>query len=158
MKLTVYIFAIALVVITVMFAVRTESTSQEKKAKPNKAMVKRGAYLVNVGGCNDCHSPKVFTKMGPMPDEKRLLSGHPAGSKMPDLPPGIIAPTPDKWGAISTNDFTAWVGPWGTSFTSNITPDDETGIGTWSESMFIGAMKTGKHMGIGRDILPPCRV
>ena len=26
---------------------------------PADALVKRGAYLVNIGGCHDCHSPKV---------------------------------------------------------------------------------------------------
>ena len=46
-------------------------------------------------------------------------------------------------------------GPFGTVYSSNITPDQETGIGAWSEANFIQALRTGKHLGGGRDILPP---
>ena len=37
----------------------------------------------------------------------------------------------------------------------NLTPDQDTGIVAWREQMFVGAMKTGKHMGVSRPILPP---
>lgn len=115
--------------------------------------VKRGEYLVTIGGCNDCHSPKIFTAMGPIPDSSRLLSGHPANEKTPEVPAGVIAP--DKWGGLFSNQFTAWAGPWGVSFAANLTPDQVTGIGAWNETVFIQAMTTGKHMGTGRPILPP---
>ena len=118
-----------------------------------KAMIERGRYLVNLGGCNDCHSPKIFTPMGPVPDTTMLLSGHPADAKLPEVPKDLIAP--DKWGAVTTNDLTAWAGPWGVSFTRNLTPDLATGIGSWTEEVFIKALRTGKDMGEGRDILPP---
>jgi len=117
------------------------------------ARIKRGAYLVAAGSCNDCHSPKILTPGGPMPDPKLLLSGHPAGSKMPPVPSKIIGPA--SWGGVFTNDLTAWSGPWGTSFAANLTPDLETGLGGWTEQVFIQAMRTGKHLGVGRDILPP---
>ena len=117
------------------------------------SLVERGKYLVMVGGCNDCHSPKVFTKDGPVPDTTRLLSGYPAGSPLPQVPEGIIAP--DQWGALTTNDLTAWAGPWGVSFAYNLTPDSKTGIGDWPEEMFIKTLRTGKFMGMSRDILPP---
>ena len=113
----------------------------------------RGEYLVAVGGCNDCHTPKTFTESGPVPDPTRLLSGHPASEALPEIPVGIIAP--DKWGAVTNNHLSAWVGPWGVSFTFNLTPDLATGLGSWTEEMFIGALRTGKHQGEGRDILPP---
>ena len=58
--------------------------------------------------------------------------------------------------AAATN--TAWNGPWGTSFTANLTPDRETGPGKWSVETFIAAMKTGRHEGKGRQILPPMPV
>jgi len=118
-------------------------------------LAERGKYLTTVGGCSDCHSPKVFTQEGPVPDTTRLLSGHPASMPLPKLPDGIVGMSPDTWGAITTGDLTAWTGPWGTSFTANLTPDKETGIGSWTEEMFIKALRTGKHMGTGRDILPP---
>lgn len=127
--------------------------AQEKAMKASSSLAERGKYLATIGGCSDCHSPKVFTPMGPMPDTTKLLSGHPAGTKLPEVPKGILAP--DKWGALTTNDMTAWVGPWGISFTANLTPDEATGLGSWTADMFIKALRTGKHMGEGRPILPP---
>lgn len=118
-----------------------------------KEKIKRGEYLVNYGGCGDCHTPKIFTPDGPQPDPARLLSGHPSGQKLPEIPEGVIGP--DKWGALTTNDMTAWVGPWGVSFSANLTPDVETGLGGWTEEMFIQTMRTGKHLGKGRPVLPP---
>lgn len=115
--------------------------------------VKRGEYLVAIGHCNDCHSPKTITANGPVPDPKRLLSGHSASAKLPQAPDGIIGPA--KWGGLFNNDLTAWSGPWGTSFAANLTPDRETGIGNWAEQTFTQAMRTGKHLGVGRPILPP---
>ena len=59
--------------------------------------------------------------------------------------------------ALTDSNLTAWAGPWGVSFSANLTPDMETGIAEWEESTFIQAMRTGKHQGqpIGRNILPP---
>lgn len=117
------------------------------------AKVKRGEYLAATGHCNDCHSPKLMTANGPVPDPKLLLSGHPAAIKLPPTPDKIIGPA--SWGGVFTNDLTAWSGPWGTSFAANLTPDRGTGIGNWTEQTFTQAMRTGKHLGVGRAILPP---
>ena len=122
-------------------------------ASRNKAMIERGRWMVNLGGCNDCHTPKIFGPKGPILDTTRLLSGAPASAKLPEIPQGVIAP--DKWGALTTNDLTTWAGPWGVSFTRNLTPDVSTGLGSWTEAIFIKAIRTGKDMGEGRDILPP---
>ena len=142
-----------LTAVAIMAAVQV--VAQPKTGKAPTTLAERGKYLVTVALCNDCHSPKVFTPKGPDVDTTRPLSGHPAGSPMPNLPDSIIGMTPDKWGAITTGDLTAWRGPWGTSFAMNLTPDTATGIGSWTEGMFIKALRTGKHMGKGRDILPP---
>ena len=91
--------------------------------------------------------------MVPVPDTTRLLSGHPAHPSLAKIPEGVI--TPDGWGALTTNDLTPWAGPWGVSFSANLTPDVATGLGSWTEAMFIKALRTGKHMGEGRDVLPP---
>ena len=117
------------------------------------AQIQRGEYLVIVGGCHDCHSPKILTPKGPEPDPARLLSGFPADVKLPKIPDGIIGT--DHWGGLFTNDLTAWVGPWGITFAANLTPDEQTGLGLWTEDLFIKTMRTGKHLGTGRDILPP---
>jgi len=120
---------------------------------PAPSPVERGKYLVMVAGCNDCHSPKIFTPAGPIPDTTKLLSGHPSSSPLPEIPKGVLGPT--QWGAITTNDLTAWLGPWGVSFAYNLTPDLKTGIGGWPEDMFIQTLRKGKFMGMSRDILPP---
>jgi mono/diheme cytochrome c family protein len=116
-----------------------------------EARVERGRYLVNAIGCSDCHSPKKMGPHGPAVDETRLLSGHPEGSDLPaapSLPPG-------PWIAAVSWDLTAWSGPWGTSYPINLTPDDNTGIGSWSQETFVQALRTGRHMGVSRPILPP---
>lgn len=116
--------------------------------------VKRGAYLTTIGGCHDCHSPKVYDAKGvPSPDTKRLLSGHPAGEAVPAIPNGVINPA--GWVSLTNAHFTAWAGPWGVSFAANLTPHQITGTGAWTEDAFISAMRTGKHLGMGRPILPP---
>lgn len=126
-------------------------TAAPQEAAP-ASPVERGRYLVEFGGCNDCHSPKVMTANGPVVDTAKRLSGHPAGSRIPAVPAGALGP--DGWGALTTPDLTAWAGPWGMSFSANLTPD-RSGIGNWTAEQFIGAMRTGKHMGAGRQILPP---
>jgi hypothetical protein len=62
---------------------------------------------------------------------------------------------PNQWAAVANGDLTAWVGPWGTSFAANLTPDAATGLGGWRPEQFIKTMRTGKHLGVGRPVLPP---
>lgn len=114
----------------------------------------RGAKLVHLGGCTDCHSPKMMTPAGPIPDSTKLYSGHPEGSKLPAIT--YDASKPGNW-VLMTADLTAVYGPWGISYAANLTPDSTTGIGNWTAETFIKAMRTGKHMGQdgGRPILPP---
>lgn len=117
------------------------------------AQIARGKALVTVAGCDDCHSPKKMTPQGPVPDESRRLSGHPAGDPVPPIPDGVLGP--GKWMALAGQHLSMWAGPWGVSFARNLTPDKATGLGSWTEAMFIKAMRTGKDMGEGRPILPP---
>ena len=37
----------------------------------------------------------------------------------------------------------------------NLTPDRNTGLGIWTEEMFLKAIRTGRHMGVSRPINPP---
>jgi mono/diheme cytochrome c family protein len=129
------------------------SPADAQASKATKARIDRGMYLVKTGGCGDCHSPKVMGPQGPVEHPTLALSGHQAGAKVPDVPAGVLGP--DKWGAITTPDLTAWAGPWGVSFAANLTPDPGTGIGAWNETMFLSTLRNGKHLGRGRALLPP---
>jgi cytochrome c553 len=100
-------------------------------AAPVQSPVERGKYIVSAAGCDDCHTPLM---MGPNGPEPKL-----------DAP----------WMAAGSTTMTAWAGPWGISYTANLTPDQNTGLGIWTEDMFINAIRQGKHMGTSRPILPP---
>lgn len=133
-------------------APKDDINSYREKEKGN--MVARGNYLVMVAGCNDCHSPKNLGPEGPVVDSAKMLSGHPASLAL--APFDTQALTPNGWIQMSP-DLTAYVGPWGISYAANLTPDSTTGIGSWTEEVFVKTMRTGKHLGMenGRPILPP---
>ena len=111
-----------------------------------------GEHLVSSSGCNDCHSPKKMTPQGPVIDSTLLLSGHPA--QMPD--PDVDRKQLESKGVAATQDLTAWVGPWGISYSANLT-SDSSGIGAWNEGQFIYAIREGKYKGLqnSRPLLPP---
>jgi mono/diheme cytochrome c family protein len=87
------------------------------------AQIARGKYLVTLGGCNDCHTPGYFFGN---PDMSRFLGGSDVGFEIPGQ--GVF------------------VGP-------NITPDKETGIGSWTPEQIVTAMQTGERPD-GRILAP----
>lgn len=119
-------------------------------AAATASLIERGEHLVLTSACHDCHTPMKLGDSGPEPDMSRMLSGHPESA---ELPPAPQAAPP--WVVASSATNTAWAGPWGTSFTANLTPDRETGLGSWTKETFTAALKTGRHEGRGRPILPP---
>jgi mono/diheme cytochrome c family protein len=125
-------------------------TSIVHAAEPSPA-AKRGEYLVTTGGCGDCHTPLKIGANGPEPDASRLLSGHPEALVMPPAPKLPAGP----WLVVVSATNTAWAGPWGVSFTANLTSDAETGIGRWTVKQFADTMRSGRHLGVGRPVLPP---
>src|SRR5919112_4566496 len=80
------------------------------------AQVKRGEYLVSIAGCHDCHTPWVMGSGGPEPDMKRALSGHPQDIAV--TAPASVTP---PWSGAMTPTSTGWSGPWGVSFSANLT-------------------------------------
>ncbi len=120
------------------------------RERGESAQVARGRYLIKVMVCNDCHTPWKLGPDGPEPDMSRMLSGHP--EQMGRLAPAAASDT-WTWSGAPTN--TAFSGPWGVSYTANLTPDRNTGLGIWTEDMFISAIRTGRHMGVSRPINPP---
>lgn len=157
-KLTLATFAMAAVFTWSCQSGTTETkTTEEPTTKTplsKTELVKRGQYLVAIGGCNDCHSPKVMGPQGPAVDSSKMLSGHPAS--IPNPPVIASALKPGNW-ILMGPDITSYVGPWGISYAANLTPDSATGMGAWTETQFIQTMHTGKHLGLegGRPILPP---
>ena len=75
--------------------------------------VERGKYLVNIAGCNDCHTPGYFLGK---PDMARFLGGSEVGFEIPGL--GVFH------------------GP-------NLTPDKETGLGGWTDAQILTALQKG---------------
>jgi hypothetical protein len=55
----------------------------------------------------------------------------------------------------SAGTNTAHSGPWGVSFTANLTPDPDTGLGKWTCRNFKDTIRSGRHLGRGRAVLPP---
>ncbi len=131
-------------------SVSAEGIAASRQARAPRNQVQRGEYLVTVSGCNDCHTPWKMGPHGPEPDTTRMLSGHPQDLLMPELT--VLPRGPWTWAGAAT--MTAFSGPWGTSYATNLTPDD-TGLSNWSEAMFIAALRSGKHLGTSRAILPP---
>jgi hypothetical protein len=117
-----------------------------------ESQVEWGRHLVIVSACHDCHSPKKMTAEGMVIDSSLMLSGHIAGSPEPNVNKKEM----QQKGLVVTNDLTTWVGPWGTSYTANLT-SDATGIGNWTEAQFMLAIKEGKYKGLpgSRNLLPP---
>ena len=150
-------FALLALILAPMFA--TMRRGDRRRPRPrqpptpaaNAEAIERGAYLVRSHGLQ--RLPHALED-GP----EGSGAGHDARAHRP--PEDIVMPPPPALErpvghgrARATN--TAWAGPWGVSFTANLTPDKETGLGDWTEEMFIKTMRTGRHQGKGRPILPP---
>ena len=90
------------------------------KVEITPARLARGKYLYNLADCDGCHSQRDFSRFdGPV-----VESGRGRGTVFPpDMGlPGVVAPR-------------------------NITPDEETGIGNWTDGEKIRAIREG----ISRD-------
>ncbi|WOK08960.1 c-type cytochrome [Imperialibacter roseus] len=136
-----------------MCACSQSANVSEKPVSPDvmkREAILRGEYLVNTSACHDCHTPKVMTPQGPALDTTRLLSGHPASEGIASIP------MQQDW-ILFSQGLTAAVGPWGVSFSANLTPDDATGTGRWTYEQFETAIRKGKSKGLerARDLLPP---
>ena len=121
-----------------------------RSADGTDGLAARGKRLVDSHDCHACHTPMKMGAKGPEPDMTKALSGHPEKLVMPP-PPKLDG----VWGWVGSSSNTAFAGPWGITYAINLTSDPDTGIGKWREEDFVLALKTGKHMGVGRPIMPP---
>ncbi len=80
---------------------------------PSQEVVERGRYLTSIMDCSGCHTPGA---LGGKPDSTRPLGGSDIGFKIPSL--GIFYPP-------------------------NLTPDRESGLGTWTTEQIVKAVRTG---------------
>lgn len=153
MKINHYLLASCLCIISISCNKKNNETTSEDLVPATVALdtLARGKYLVDTNGCHDCHSPKRMTEKGLELIPDRILSGHPADEP---LAPYDIETA--KSYVLFTPGLTAAIGPWGTSFAANLTPDD-TGIGTWTNDQFFTAIRKGLYKGLegSRPLLPP---
>jgi mono/diheme cytochrome c family protein len=145
LKRLVTALGLSLALATIAACGRAEAEAA-KAAVPDR--VARGKYLVTAVGCTDCHTPWKMGPKGPEPDMTRYLSGHPEKLRMPEC-----KVHPGQW--VGAPSMTEFHGAWGKTFAANLTPDVNTGLGIWTEDMFIRAIREGKHMGQSRPIMPP---
>jgi mono/diheme cytochrome c family protein len=89
----------------------------------DRQQIERGRYLVTLAGCTDCHTPGHFLGK---PDMARELGGSEVGFEIPGL---------------------------GVFYGPNLTPDNETGLGTWSVADIVKALQTGVRPD-GRGLVP----
>lgn len=154
MKKTILILAVfAASVSFVLIACTGTSASPETPVVLSQdSLIKRGSYLVNAMGCDDCHSPKKFTATGFELDMEHRFGGFLAGSPLGKPNTSVMK---DGY-MLFALDLTSAVGPWGQSYAANIS-SDETGIGNWSEEQFFRAIREGKSKGLkeSRPLLPP---
>src|ERR1700761_7626615 len=92
-------------------------------AVADDSQIARGCFLVTIAGCSDCHTPGALLGS---PDMKRYLGGSDVGFAIPGA--GVF------------------VG-------ENLTPDRETGLGSWTDAQIISAIRTGKTPD-GRELSP----
>src|SRR5580658_8088641 len=90
-------------------------TALASPALADDAQLKRGKYLVAISGCSDCHTPGGLLGQ---PDMARYLGGSDVGFAIPGV---------------------------GIYLGSNLTPDNDTGLGAWSSDQIISALRTGKR-------------
>ena len=142
-KLLIFSLTILCIGVIIGIGIRTVDSQND--------MVERGKYLVDaVAACGHCHTPRAGAEY----NMAMYLAGHPANASHPRYDINMMQ---QSIFLLASPLLTAFSAPFGTSFSSNLTPDKETGLGEWTEKMFIDAMRTGYHQGNkdNRKIFPP---
>lgn len=153
-NLILFLLLIALLVLIACGGNQGSSENQIQQSDQMTAdqLVQRGEYLVTFAGCHDCHSPKEEGPQGLVMIKELLLSGYPAERPVMRGDQEVL----NQGWILFIPDLTSASGPWGVSFSANLT-SDQTGIGNWTEENFIRALKEGQFKGLQgtRQLLPP---
>ncbi|HRD56692.1 MAG TPA: diheme cytochrome c-553 [Ferruginibacter sp.] len=152
MRIKAFIPTTAIFVMVIAYACNLSSAKPGGQQISQDSLIKRGAYLVAISGCNDCHTPKLMTAMGPVLDTSKILSGYRSEVK----PNEVSVDAFEKGWVLFNNEQTSLATPGFTSFAPNIT-SDATGIGAWTYEQFKRAFTQGKWKGQegSRTLLPP---
>jgi mono/diheme cytochrome c family protein len=105
------------------FAALVAAIGSPPASAADRELVERGKYLVTIGNCTDCHTPGHFLGK---PDMTHYLGGSEVGFEIPEV---------------------------GVFYGPNLTPDEATGLGSWSERDIVTAIRTGKRPD-GRTLAP----
>lgn len=98
--------------------------------------IAQGEYIATIAGCASCHTPYEDQYNQPELSEEDL--------RTVSLFEAVAQDRENQWLA---GGRPLPLGPAGIIFTPNITPDEETGIGTWTDEEIKSALQTG----INRD-------
>src|SRR5215212_2349061 len=111
-------------VLALAFAAASGSAQQQQQQQPPKQrQLSRGEYLATVMDCGGCHTGGALAGQ---PDPKLHLAGSSIGFGVPGV--GVFYPP-------------------------NLTPDRETGLGSWSEADIVRAVRQGVRQGV-RELAP----
>ena len=124
------IAALALILVAVILVRadrRFDAPYPQVHATNDPAMIARGEYIAHgPGHCINCHTLNAESKSIAKGATPPMAGGH------------------------------VWELPFGKVYSANLTPDVKTGIGSWSEQMFLDIFRKGRHLGgDGRGVLPP---
>jgi mono/diheme cytochrome c family protein len=103
-----------------------------------------------------CATARQSAAPAPMTQEQKLARGEYLTTIMgcnDCHTPGTFYGAPDFGRKLAGSEL-GWVGPWGTTFARNLTPDAETGLGSWSEADIVKTIRTGQRAD-GSEVLPP---
>lgn len=113
-------------------ATQLDAPAARTDANFSQEQVERGQYLVGLLGCGSCHTNGALIGE---PNLAQLLAGSDTGiawtNPLAERNPGVVYP-------------------------ANLTPDMETGIGTWSTQEIVAMIQTGvdKHSGQTLPVMP----
>jgi mono/diheme cytochrome c family protein len=123
---------ISLAFVLTIFLVLAIATTAGATNKYQDDTIAHGKYIATIAGCTDCHTPFKAEYMDPTkwtPDQVKTIAFN------------AIASLDEEKLLSGGRPFD--LGPLGVLFTRNLTPDQETGLGTWTDEQIKIAVKTG---------------